>query len=104
MILDALRGYKPIVQVIDNVERNHRLGLLFEFAVGNGSLLVCCSDLESTLEYPEGRQFYKAVLDYMRSDDFHPTVALSLNRLSVLFNEKAEEQLLVRLQNISYEK
>ena len=33
MILDALRGYKPIVQVIDNVERNHRLGLLFWCAV-----------------------------------------------------------------------
>ena len=60
MILDALRGYRPIVQVIDNVERNHRLGLVFEFAVGKGKLLVCCSDLESTLEYPEGRQFYKA--------------------------------------------
>ena len=76
MILDALRGYKPIVQVIDNVERNHRLGLLFEFAVGKGKLLVCCSDLESTLDYPEGRQFYKAVLDYMRSDEFQPSVEL----------------------------
>ena len=76
MILDALRGYRPIVQVIDNVERNHRLGLVFEFAVGKGKLLVCCSDLESTLEYPEGRQFYKAVLDYMRSDDFQPSVEL----------------------------
>ena len=104
MILDPLRGYRPIVQVIDNIERNHRLGLLFEFAVGNGSLLVCCSDLESTLEYPEGRQFYKAVLDYMRSDDFHPTVALSPGRLSALFREKAEDQRLVRLQNVSYEK
>ena len=103
MILDALRGYKPIVQVIDNVERNHRLGLLFEFAVGNGSLLVCCSDLESTLEYPEGRQFYKAVLDYMRSDEFHPTVALRPDRLVRLFREKAEEQLITNVQNISYE-
>ena len=77
MILDALAGYRPIVQVIDNVERNHRLGLVFEFKVGEGRLLVCCSDLESTLEYPEGRQFYKAVLDYMRSDDFQPSVELS---------------------------
>ena len=76
MILDALRGYKPIVQVIDNVERNHRLGLVFEFAAGKGKLLVCCSDLESTLDYPEGRQFYKAILDYMRSDDFQPSVEL----------------------------
>lgn len=76
MILDALRGYKPIVQVIDNVERNHRLGLVFEFAAGKGKLLVCCSDLESVLDCPEGRQFYKAVLDYMRSDDFQPSVEL----------------------------
>ena len=76
MILDALAGYKPIVQVIDNVERNHRLGLVFEFKVGEGKLLVCCSDLESTLDYPEGRQFYKAVLDYMRSDGFQPSVEL----------------------------
>ena len=74
MILDALGGYKPIVQVIDNVERNHRLGLVFEFAAGKGKLLVCCSDLESVLDCPEGRQFYKAVLDYMRSDDFQPSV------------------------------
>ena len=103
MILDALKGYKPIVQVIDNVERNHRLGLLFEFAVGKGSLLVCCSDLESTLEYPEGRQFYKAVLDYMRSDEFHPTVALRPDRLVRLFREKVEEQLITNVQNISYE-
>ena len=83
MILDALDGYKPIVQVIDNVERNHRLGLVFEFRVGKGKLLVCCSDLESTLEYPEGRQFYKAVLDYMRSDDFQPSVALDKERLKL---------------------
>ena len=76
MILDALKGYKPIVQVIDNVERNHRLGLVFEFKAGKGMLLVCCSDLESVLDYPEGRQFYKAVLDYMRSDDFQPSVEL----------------------------
>ncbi len=76
MILDALRGYKPIVQVIDNVERNHRLGLVFEFAAGKGKLLVCCADLESVQDYPEGRQFYKAVLDYMRSDDFQPSVEL----------------------------
>ena len=85
MILDVLAGYRPIVQVIDNVERNHRLGLLFEFAVGKGKLLVCCADLESVLEYPEGRQFYKAVLDYMRSDDFRPSVSLDTEQLTGLF-------------------
>ena len=103
MILDALDGYRPIVQVIDNVERNHRLGLLFEFSVGKGRLLICCSDLESTQDFPEGRQFYKAVLDYMRSGDFQPSVALDEPALLVLFREKAEEQSIVKLQNISYE-
>ena len=87
MILDALDGYKPIVQVIDNVERNHRLGLLFEFAVGKGRLLVCCSDLESVLDHPEGRQFYKAVLDYMRSEVFHPSVSLDREQLLRLFRK-----------------
>ena len=82
MILDALQGYRPIVQVIDNIDRNHRLGLVFEFKVGEGKLLVCCSDLERTLGYPEGRQFYKAVLDYMRSNDFQPSVELD-NRLKL---------------------
>ena len=77
MILDHLDGYRPIIQVIDNVERNHRLGLVFEFAVGKGRLLVCCSDLEKAAAYPEGRQFYKAILDYMRSDAFTPTRELN---------------------------
>ena len=76
MILDGMNEYQPLVQVIDNVERNHRLGLLFEFKVGKGKLMVCCANLESTLNYPEGRQFYKAVLDYMRSEDFQPKAEL----------------------------
>ena len=84
-ILDELEGYRPIVQVIDNVERNHRLGLVFEFSVGPGKLLVCCADLDKASEYPEGRQFHAALLNYMRSADFHPQTALDPARLAVLF-------------------
>ena len=69
VILDSLEGIKPIVQVIDNIERNHKLGLLYEVPVEKGRLLVCASDLEQVLDYPEGRQFYMAVLDYLRSDE-----------------------------------
>lgn len=77
-ILDAMEGYRPIVQVIDNIERNHRLGLVFEGKVGKGKLLVCCSDLDRACAWPEGRQFYRALLDYMRSGDFAPTADFSL--------------------------
>ncbi len=34
-ILDNTRAdYRPVVQVVDNIERNHKLGLIFEFKVG----------------------------------------------------------------------
>ena len=81
MILDALDGYRPLVQVIDNLERNHRLGLVFEFKVGQGRLLVCCAQLNQVTEWPEGRQFYRALLNYMRSPDFAPTRELTPEEL-----------------------
>jgi hypothetical protein len=81
MILDGLEGYRPIIQVIDNVERNHRLGVVFEFKVGKGRLLVCCANLDEVTEWPEGRQFYRALLDYMRSPDFAPATEISPDEL-----------------------
>jgi len=33
--------YGPLVKVIDNFARNHKLGVMFEGRVGNGRLLVC---------------------------------------------------------------
>ena len=86
-ILDALDSYYPIVQVIDNVERNHRLGLVFEFKVGKGRMLVCCADLDKVIQWPEGRQFYSSLLNYMRSPDFAPETIIdqdALRRLGLL--------------------
>ncbi len=46
MILDETpAGFRPIVQVIDNFARNHKLGNVFEARVGDGRLLVCTIDL-----------------------------------------------------------
>ncbi len=42
IILDATSpGYRPIVQVIDNFARNHKLGLLFETKVGRADAGLC---------------------------------------------------------------
>ncbi len=76
-ILDELEGYRPIVQVIDNIERNHRLGLVFEFKIGKGRLLVCCVDMDQVTDKPEGRQLYQSLLDYMRSPAFAPDTEIS---------------------------
>ena len=104
MILDRLpQNYRPIVQVIDNIERNHKLGLLYELKVGNGKLLVCMSDLKSVLDKPEARQFYSSLLRYMNSSDFEPALTLKPEELKELFTSKVEGASIKRLGNISYE-
>lgn len=73
MILNNTEAtYRPIVQVIDNLERNYKLGLIFEFKVGKGKLLVCMSDLRALADKPEATQLYESILNYMRSDAFDP--------------------------------
>ena len=102
LILDNLpRDYRPIVQVIDNIERNHRLGLVFEFAVGKGKLLVCMSDLECTLDYPEGRQFYHSLLRYMQSSEFAPKAQIKWPDLWQMLSGHVQEKKLRELNNIS---
>ena len=102
MILDRLSDdYRPIVQVIDNVERNHKLGLLFEFKLGNGKLLVCMSDLKAVQDKPEARQFYRSILEYMESSAFAPSYSLSAKDLQDLFTAKVKTGEMKKLFNIS---
>ncbi len=74
-------GYRPIVHVIDNFARNHKLGLLFEARVGSGKLLVCASDLPSLQDHPEARQLMRSLLRYVGSDGFRPTGSLDRETL-----------------------
>ena len=102
MVLDRLSDdYRPIVQVIDNVERNHKLGLLFEFKIGNGKLLVCMSDLKAVQDCPEARQFYRSILEYMESPAFAPSYSLSAKDLQDLFTAKVKTGEMKKLFNIS---
>lgn len=104
LIMDKMpEGYKPIVQVIDNVERNHRLGLLFEFKIGRGKLLVCMSDLDAVTDKPETRQLYNSILGYMASEEFNPTYQLSPESLKELFTQDIEDKEIKEEKNISYE-
>ena len=93
--------YRPVVQVIDNIERNHKLGLVFEFQVGRGRLLVVMADLEAAAVYPEGRQFYASVLNYMRSRDFAPQTHVTADDLRRLFATPVVEGKIGELNNIS---
>lgn len=85
LILDKTADhYRPVVQVIDNLERNHKLGLIFEFKSGKGKLLVCMSQLNTIFDKPEAVQLYQSILNYMNSGDFNPDYEVKPQELNKL--------------------
>lgn len=102
VILDDLPvDYHPIIQVIDNVERNHRLGLVFEAKVGKGKLLVCAANLNHAMSTVEGRAFCQSLLSYIQSDAFRPATTLSVAALRHALLGTHEGPQLKKLDNIS---
>lgn len=86
LILDDTHArYRPIVQVIDNLQRNHKLGLIFEFNVGEGKLLVSMSRLPELSDKPEALQLYRSILNYMNSDEFNPEFEINSDQLKDWF-------------------
>ncbi len=86
LILDDLpRELSPIVATIDNVERNHKLGLLFECRALSGKLLVCGAQAGDLAETPEGRQLLRGIASYARSNGFEPEATVELAALRGLF-------------------
>lgn len=79
------KSFRPIVQMIDNFERNHKLGILFEGKAGEGKLLVCTSRLSNIADRVEVQQFAKSILDYAASDAFEPEEELSMDKLQNIF-------------------
>lgn len=86
---------RPIVQVIDDWNRNYRLGLVFECQVGPGKLLVCSADLESNLDQrPVARQLRHSLLTYMSGERFDPAAEITPAQIrSFLFDNQIMSQL-----------
>jgi F5/8 type C domain len=82
---DTPAEFRPIVQVIDNFARNHKLGNLFEAKVGRGRLLVCAIDLPWLAEkQPAAAQLLRSLFGYVGSDAFAPQQELPLALLDKL--------------------
>jgi hypothetical protein len=74
--LNALpESLQPIVQPIDDWNRNWKLGLLYECSVGTGKLLVCSIDLNSARA--GAATLRRSILDYMAGPRFQPTAAIA---------------------------
>lgn len=69
IILDNIkeaRNIKLIVRMMDNFERNHHLGLIYEINHGARKMLVCHADLLSLKEtYPEADCLYRSLVAYI---------------------------------------
>lgn len=82
-VLDkAPADYRPIVQMIDNPERCHKLGVLFEAKAGRGRLMVCMCRPDGSGR-PETAAFFRSILDYMHSERFQPGYELSFEEMSL---------------------
>lgn len=96
MNLDKLpKDLKPIVQPIDDWNRNYKLGLVFETKVGSGKLLVATPDLANSLDKrPVARQLRRSLLDYMASARFEPKTNITrANFREVFFDTKVMKKL-----------
>jgi len=103
VILDDFRELiHPIVETIDNVERAHFLGLIFECQVRNGKLLVCMSDLKNNLQYKENAQLMNALTRYVGSARFQPRDKLTTEQLKAIFQTKASGMKIEGVKNVSY--
>jgi beta-galactosidase len=91
---DTPPTFRPIVQVVDNFARNHKLGNLFEARVGNGKLLVCTMDLPGLAnQQPAANQLLKSLYDYAGSSAFRPKQPLDEALLDRLFASQSTNML-----------
>ncbi len=84
---------RPLVEVIDNFARNHKLGLVFEGRAGGGQLLVCGLDLPHMGADPAARQMLASLYAYAGSPAFNPAQTLDAGLLERLFVPKYSSKL-----------
>ncbi len=83
-VLDDFPEIQPIVQTIDNFERNHRLGNLFEVRSGKNKVLICTCRLQECIDIPEVQAYARSLLNYIKSDRFAPQINISAEALANL--------------------
>jgi len=77
---------EPTVWAIDDWNRNYKLGVIFECAVGDGKLLVSAIDVTRPADAnPVARQLRQSLLKYVGSDCFQPRIPVSAQQMRSLF-------------------
>ena len=78
------------MSAIDDWNRNYKLGVMFECAVGDGRLFVSAIDIsKENDENPVARQLRYSVLNYMSTDCFQPSLPITPGEMrSLLFDTR----------------
>ena len=105
LIIDRLpKDFNPLIEVIDNVERNFRLALLLECKVGKGKLMILPGNLAKLEQYPEGRWFIQSIKEYMAGKEFNPPVTLTPSQVINLLTKPSVSRKVKELKNETYRK
>ena len=89
---DFPADYQSPVQPIDTWHVSRKLGMLVEAKVLKGKLLMTTMDITSDLEHRVvARQMREAILNYMKSADFKPTLELKPEVIQNLFTKDGPE-------------
>ena len=82
--------YQPPIQPIDTWHLSRKLGMLIEARVLGGRLLMTTMDISSRLDQrPVARQMRYAILSYMQSSDFRPSLQLTPETVGHFFTAHA---------------
>lgn len=82
--------YQSPIQPIDTWHVSRKLGMVIEANVEGGKLLMTTMDLTSDLgRRVVARQMRRAILDYMESDTFRPSLKLAVDTITDFFERQA---------------
>ena len=82
--------YQSPVQPIDTWHVSRKLGMIVEARVLNGTLLMTTMDISHDLSRRiVARQMRHAILSYMQSDEFSPSLCLSPETITHFFTKTA---------------
>lgn len=93
MEMDAApKALMPFIQPIDTYQHGRKLGIAFEARMGNGRLLVMALDVKKDMNRrPATGQLLQSIRSYVKSADFKPSVEISENFITSLFNKDLQQ-------------
>lgn len=104
MNLDSLGApVRPVVQIVDDWNKNRRLAAVFEAQVGAGRLLVCSLPKPGADADAATRWFHASLLRYAASEAFQPATPLSPDAVRELFSRPEVSLVRVDSEDHGYE-